>query len=74
MDKRLKIFTAFDDNLKEIKGIVNNLFRSDRGAITKKEKEITELYNKSFKLLGRMDKFLAEVEKFNKDIEKWKKQ
>lgn len=65
MEKRYKIFTKFGGNLKEIKSIVDNLFRSDRGKFTKKEKEITDLYNKSFKLLGKMDKLLKEMNEFN---------
>jgi hypothetical protein len=58
------ILNTFSQNIDNIRDLVNELPRSDKGYMEKEQVELTKLYNKSFELLGR-------IEKFNKDVKKW---
>jgi hypothetical protein len=59
------ILNTFSQNIDNIRDLVNELPRSDKGYMEKEQVELTKLYNKSFELLGR-------IEKFNKDVKKWR--
>jgi hypothetical protein len=59
------ILSTFSQNIDNIRDLVNELPRSDKGYMEKEQVELTKLYNKSFELLGR-------IEKFNKDVKKWR--